>query len=130
MHALQKLLLTIGVLSTLLFFSNCMGTEKSPRPDNLIAEENYIDLLVEMQHITTYRNAMPDSVNADSLKSLIYDKFGITEEEYLTSHQYYQKQVDRQLIRVNEAVRRLEGEEQYIQTHIDSMKAAVRDTVK
>jgi|TARA_R100001015_G_C4615658_1_gene171683 hypothetical protein len=107
-----------------------MGTEKSPRPDNLIAEENYIDLLVEMQHITTYRNAMPDSVNADSLKSLIYDKFGITEEEYLTSHQYYQKQVDRQLIRVNEAVRRLEGEEQYIQTHIDSMKAAVRDTVK
>ncbi|HBX64983.1 MAG TPA: hypothetical protein DEG32_02035, partial [Balneolaceae bacterium] len=100
MHALQKLLLTIGVLSTLLFFSNCMGTEKSPRPDNLIAEENYIDLLVEMQHITTYRNAMPDSVNADSLKSLIYDKFGITEEEYLTSHQYYQKQVDRQLIRV------------------------------
>jgi hypothetical protein len=112
-----------GFLGALFFLSSCIGPEEIPPPKNLIAEENYIDLLVEMQHITTYRNAKPDSVNADSLKDLVYKKFGITEEQYLISRQYYQTQVKRQLQRVNEAIRRLEGEEGYIQAHIDSVKA-------
>ncbi|WP_428236129.1 DUF4296 domain-containing protein [Gracilimonas sp.] len=101
----------------------CMGPDKAPEPENLINEQNYIDLLIEMQHISTYRDAHPDSVNADSLKALVYDKFGITEEQFLTSHTFYQKQVERQLIRVQEVIRQLENEEQYIQAHIDSVKA-------
>ncbi|WP_421775385.1 DUF4296 domain-containing protein [Gracilimonas sp.] len=106
----------------------CMGPEEAPKPDNLISEQNYIDLLIEMQHISTYRDAQPDSVNADSLKALVYDKFGITEEQFLNSHTFYQKQVERQLIRVQEVIRQLENEEQYIQVHIDSVKAAKRDS--
>lgn len=106
-----------------LFLSGCLGPEEIPKPDNLIAEGNYIDLLIEMQHINTYRNAQPDSVSADSLKALIYDRYDITEEQFLESHTYYQKHVDEQIARVDEALRRLESEKQYIQAHIDSVKA-------
>jgi hypothetical protein len=105
-----------------------MGPDKVPEPENLISEQNYIDLLIEMQHISTYRNAQPDSVNADSLKALVYNKFGITEEQFLNSHSYYQKQVERQLMRVQEVIRQLENEERYIQAHIDSVKAIRRDS--
>lgn len=115
-------------LILLLLSSGCVGPEKPPEPDNLIDERNYVDLLVEMQHITTYRDAQPDSVDADSLKKIIYEKFGITEEQFLTTHEYYQKHVEEQLIRVNEAIRQLENEEQFIESHIDSIKAMRRDT--
>ena len=106
----------------------CTEPDETPKPDNLIAEQNYIDLLIEMQHISTYRDAQPDSVNADSLKQLVYQKFGITEEQFLASHTFYQKQVERQLDRVHEAIRQLENEEQYIQAHIDSIKTAREDS--
>ena len=120
------LLLLIAGLTIL----NCVGPEDTPPPNNLIDERNYIDLLVEMQHITTYRDAQPDSVNADSLKALVYQKFNITEEQFLASHDYYQKQVEKQLNRVNEAIRQLENEEQYIQAHIDSVKATSKDSTE
>lgn len=103
--------------------SGCIGPEEIPQPDDLIAEENYIDIMVEMQHINTYRNAQPDSVSADSLKALIYDRYGINEKQFLESHTFYQKHVDEQIARVDEAIRRLESEEQYIKAHIDSAKA-------
>ena len=114
----------------LLFVVSCLRQEETSKPDNLISEQNYIDLLVEMQHITTYRDARPNTVNADSLKSLVYDKFGITEEQFLASHQYYQKQVNRQIARVNEALRQMENEKQYIQAHIDSVKAIRKDSTE
>lgn len=110
------------VLLFFLFFSGCLGPEKTPRPENLISEQNYIDLLVEMQHIKTYKNVQPDSISADSLKELVYQKFGITDQQYSESHTYYQQNPDRQLERIDEAIRQLEHEQQYIQAHIDSMK--------
>jgi hypothetical protein len=125
---LRRSLAIIGGLLMVFIISSCLGLEETPKPDNLIAEENYIDLLVEMQHIITYRNAKPDSISADSLKDIVYEKFGITEEQYAKSHAYYQQHVDRQLQRIDEAIRRLEGEENYIKTHIDSVQALPKDT--
>lgn len=115
--------LGLFLLATVGFFTGCVGNEEIPPPKDLISEPNYVDLLVEMQHIITYRNSEPDSVNADSLKQVVYDRYGITEEQFMESHRYYQSQVSEQLIRVNEAIRQMDLEEQYIQTHIDSIKA-------
>lgn len=110
--------------------SGCLKPEKAPRPKNLISEQNYIDLLVEMQHINTYKNVQPDSISADSLKDLVYQKFDITEQQYLDSHTYYQQNTKRQLERIDEAIRQLEQEQQYIQAHIDSMKSDTPDSTK
>ncbi len=125
---LLKILAT--VLLFFLFLNGCLGPEKTPRPENLISEQNYIDLLVEMQHIKTYKNVQPDSISADSLKELVYQKFGITDQQYLESHTYYQQQTDRQLQRIDEAIRQLNHEQQYIRAHIDSLKSSTADTAK
>ncbi|MEX2604855.1 MAG: DUF4296 domain-containing protein, partial [Gracilimonas sp.] len=114
---------SISLVLASILMSGCMGPEETPKPKNLIDQENYIDLLVEMQYIKTYRDAYPDSVSADSLKNIIYKKYVITESQFLASHEYYQKQVREQLVRVDEVIRRIENEEQNIQTHIDSVKA-------
>lgn len=99
-----------------------MGPERPEPPKDLIPEDHYVDLLIDMQHIKTWRNVEPDSVNADSLKQLIYQRYDVTEAQFLSSHTYYQQQIEQQLIRIDEVIRRLEAERDYIQAHIDSLK--------
>lgn len=111
----------LGTLLSALILSACVGPEEIPKPENLIPENKYIELMVEIQHIITYRNANPDSSNdADSLKLVIYEKYDVTGEQYAASHQYYQRHVDQQVKRVGEALEKLKAEEKYIQAHIDS----------
>lgn len=122
---MKKLLLTLPVsLAILILISGCLGPEEIPKPQNLIDENNYVDLMVELQHLKTYQNAYPDSVNTDSIKTIIYERFGVNEEQFLSSHAYYQKHTREQISRVNEVLERMNQEEQYIQTHIDSMISA------
>lgn len=121
LHKIHFPLLLICV-SAVLFASGCIGPEKTPKPDNLIEEDTYIDLLIEMQHITTYRNAQPDSVNADSLKAIVYRDYGVTEEQFLTSHEYYQHDVEGHISRIDQAIQRIEDEKQLIESYMDSIK--------
>ncbi len=114
--------LGLWMIFGLFSFTGCAGPEDIPKPKDLISEQNYIDLLVEMQHITTWKNARPDSVNADSMKQLIYKKYHITEKQFFASHEYYQKDLSHQLDRVDEAIHQLQSEETYIEQHIDSVK--------
>lgn len=103
---------------------SCVGPEDIPEPKNLLSEDIYIDLLVEFQHIITYRNSNPDSVNADSLTALIYDKYQVTEEEFLVSHKYYQKHVEEQIDRIDKALQRIRTEEDQLKAHMDSVREA------
>lgn len=119
-YNLQGLLLVLILMGSV----SCVGPEKVPKPDNLLPEDVYIDLMVEVQHLITYRNSYPDSVNIDSLSTLIYNKYQVTEEDFLVSHEYYQKHVKEQIARIDEALRRLNVEKNLVQAHMDSVKKA------
>lgn len=123
--------LVLFFVSAVLFAPGCIGPEKFPKPDDLIKEDTYIDLLIEMQHITTYRNAEPDSVNADSLKAVVYRDYGVSEEQFLTSHEYYQRDVSGQISRVDQAIQRIEDEKKLIESYMDTLKTqrANRDSL-
>lgn len=112
----------LGVIVAGWFLTSCIGPDAPQKPKNLMPEDHYVDMLVDMQHIVTWRNVDPDSINADSLKQLIYQRYSVTEEQFEATHNYYQQQVERQLVRIDEVIRRLEGERDYIQSHIDSVK--------
>lgn len=114
--------LLLGLLMLGWALTSCSGQDQSKKPENLMSENNYVDLLVDLQHIITWRNARPDSISADSLKEVIYDRYGLTEEQFEASHTYYQQQVEKHLVRIDEVIRRLEGESSYIEAHIDSLK--------
>lgn len=99
------------------------GCSSNSTPDNIIPEDQYIDVLVELQLVRTHHNSMPDSVDADSLAQIIYEKYEIDKEQFLNSHEFYQTQVQRQLMRTEKAIQRLEDENQKIQSKIDSARA-------
>lgn len=89
-----------------ILMTSCSGNPQ--KPDNLIEEEKYTDLLVELQLIRSYsENAATDSTTIDSLTSLVFQKYEVTNESFRESHRYYQQFPEEQKIRTDKAIERL-----------------------
>lgn len=98
-------LICIGLLLGGIILGGCVSEE---RPADLIEEDTYIDLLVELQLLKSYRqNAQIDSTEVDSLKQLIYRKYRVSEGQFRLSHRYYQEDPAKQEERVDAAIERL-----------------------
>lgn len=94
------------LLPFLLLLGSCK--EENPKPEKLIPEDTYINLLVELQLLESYRSSTPeDSTSIDSLKSIVFTKYDATQEQFVESHRYYQKQVKPQKERISKAIDRL-----------------------
>lgn len=92
----------------LLLFVFTLGCEQNSPPPELIEEDTYIDLLVELQLLKSYRETVAaDSGVVDSLQQQIYSKYDITKEQFRISHDYYQEQYIEQKKRVDKAIERL-----------------------
>ena len=83
-------------------FSGCLGDDK---PANVVKEDTYIDLLVELHLLKTYLQQPPDSsTNIDSLQTAIYTAYGVTEQQFQESHSYYQQDIKKQSERIKKAI--------------------------
>ncbi|MDX1636988.1 MAG: DUF4296 domain-containing protein [Balneolaceae bacterium] len=97
--------LMIGL--SLVFLGSCSGPNDNPRPENLIDEDTYIDLMIELQLLRSYQTAVPEDsvrVKIDSLKNVVYRKYGVSEQQFMESHYYYQRQVEPQIDRITGAI--------------------------
>lgn len=84
----------------------CSGNQG--KPEHLIPEKEYIDLLVEFQLIRSYReNAVTDSADVDSLIQAVCKRYSITIEQFRESHKYYQQFPQKQKERVEKAIEEL-----------------------
>lgn len=92
----------------LLLFSLAGCSNEPQKPDNLINEDKYTDLLVELQLIRSYgENTETDSTALDSLTSVVLEKYEVSSEAFRNTHQYYQQFPQQQKIRVENAIERL-----------------------
>lgn len=97
------------VVTTLLMVSFWIaGCNEENTPPNLIEEETYINLLVEMQLVKSYRETIStDSTTIDSLQNEIFNKYDITPEQFRQSHRYYQNRFSKQKERIDKAIEQL-----------------------
>lgn len=85
---------------------NC--SEDSQKPKELIAEDTYIDLLVELQLVRSYGESnYADSLTVDSLANKVFGRYGVSDTAFYQSHQYYQQFPEEQEVRIDEAIERL-----------------------
>ena len=88
-----------------LIVSGCLGNDE---PENLVKEDTYINLLVELHLLKTYLQQPPDSTtNIDSLQAAIYAEYGVTEKQFQESHTYYQQDIKKQSKRIKKAIEEL-----------------------
>lgn len=97
-------------------------TEDSDKPEDLIPEDDYIDLIVELQLINTFsQSAFADSISVDSLIEITFDRYGINREQFAASHNYYRDFPEEQKKRIDSAIERL---------RMDKVQDNIRDTLE
>lgn len=90
------------------FFAALGCSDKTPKPDNLISEEKYIDLMVELQLVRSYGETIQvDSTTIDSLTSEVFKEYDTTDSVFQKSHQYYQQFPQEHQARIENAIEQL-----------------------
>jgi hypothetical protein len=97
------------IIAFLLFFGLWItGCDQNEPPPNVIEEETYVDIMVEMQLLRSYIEMVPsDSTTIDSLHKEIYSKYNINNKQFRRSHEYYQDHYVNQKERIDKAIERL-----------------------
>ena len=111
----------IALLLVLLLGVGC--NDNPQKPQQLIEEDKYVNLMVELQLVRSYgENANTDSLTVDSLRKQVFQKYDIEYADFWESHQYYQKFPQEQKSRIEEAIERLKMD-QVGQAKEDSARA-------
>lgn len=89
-----------------LMFLLLWGCSNGPqKPEKLVEEYTYINLLVELQLVRSYAEATNmDSLATDSLARQVYQKYGTSQKTFRQSHQYYQQFPKQQKERIDQAI--------------------------
>lgn len=90
----------------LMLFVSC----STSTPDNLLDEETYINIFVEMAVLDQYDPLLMERETRDELQQEILDRYGVTYEEFRISHNYYEQFVQDQIQRTNRASELLRAE--------------------
>lgn len=98
--------LTLFVGCFILF--NCNKDHPIQKPDNLMAEELYLDLFYELELLSVYQDRGAGGSVVDSLYEEIFKKYNSDKDVFLSSHKYYQSQIIEQQIRTDSVIKKIE----------------------
>jgi hypothetical protein len=105
----------------LLLFSFFSCSNDPTKPSQLIEEEKYIDLMVELQLVRSYgeTNSL-DSLTVDSLTDEVFQKYETDDSVFVQSHNYYQRFPKKQEKRIEKAIERLKMDQVSDSTNKDT----------
>tara|TARA_R110000868_G_scaffold37111_14_gene131636 strand:+ start:47958 stop:48317 length:360 start_codon:yes stop_codon:yes gene_type:complete len=98
----------------LFFFGGCEEEELFIKPENLIPEETYIFLMVELQLMDALVYTSDDSTYTDSLYDALLEHYKISEDQFVASNKYYQHNVDNHIERIDSALKAIEREQKLL----------------
>lgn len=87
---------------------NCNNDRPIQKPDNLMAEELYMDLFYELELLSVYQDRGAKGSVVDSLYEEIFKKYNSDKDIFLSSHKYFQSQIIEQQIRADSVIKKIE----------------------
>ncbi|MDX1641131.1 MAG: DUF4296 domain-containing protein [Balneolaceae bacterium] len=106
---------------------------ESSAPDELIDEETYERMFAEFAIINQLDEQLLSYTSREELRNKVYEHYGVTEEEFRISHEYYEQNIDAQLERVQEITKMLRAERdtaQVIQRQFESIPPEKLDSLR
>jgi len=89
----QTFLFSLFLLFT---FSGCEENE----PNFLIEEDTYILMFAELAIIDQYDPNLLKNRTKEDIRNLVYQKHGVSKQDFRQSHKYYEEDIDAQLDRL------------------------------
>lgn len=88
---------------------------ESSAPNELIDEETYERMFIEFAIINQLDQQLLSNTSRDELRDKVYESYGVSEEEFRISHEYYEQNIDAQLERVQDINKILRAERDSVQ---------------
>ncbi len=107
-----------GILILSAFMLSCTDS----KPENLMPEDQYIDLFAELSVLNQLRDEQIEGISRDYLREQIFERHNTTEEIFRVSHNYYQRDAEKQTERIELVVKKVEKERDLIQAYVDSLE--------
>lgn len=82
----------------------------SDKPEDLIDEPVYIDLLTEVFLVQSFASLQGLSEKEDSLYTVLFNRYEVSRDKFDRSHEYYQRQGEAQVARTDTIRERLRNE--------------------
>lgn len=79
-------------------------------PDNLLDEDTYINIFLELAILDQYDPLLLEREARDELQEEIFERYGITYEDFRVSHNYYEQSIQDQIQRTDRASQLLRAE--------------------
>jgi hypothetical protein len=115
-------------LLVLPFIFLSVSCSDSEAPKDLIPENRYVDIFSQLVVINQITDEQLGEVSRDSLITQVFEQQGVSRDQFNRSHQYYQRQPDRQLQRVKRVEEKLKNERDEFQERLNEKRRAIRDT--
>lgn len=108
----------------LVLFSCSFTIEKKEVPDNLISEEEMINILYDMSLISVSKGINKRILENNGMKpkKYILKKYDIDSLQFVTSNEYYSKDLERYLSIYEEVLNKLEVNREFIVDSIENYK--------
>ncbi len=94
---------------------SCEKKELVPKPDNLLDEDTFVKLMVEIQLLDVWIYTSEEVPNPDSLKGVLFNEYNTSEEIFDISNAYYQSNTDEHIARIDSALKLIEEEQKRLQ---------------
>lgn len=103
---------SIFLLSAFLF-AGCEPDTSTP--DELIDEETYERMFIEFAIINQLDQQLLKNSSKEELRNKVYQHYGVTEEEFRISHEYYEQNIDEQIERIQDINKMIRAERDSVQ---------------
>ncbi len=87
------------ILFGAILFTAC---DQSTPPEDVIDEETYKRMFAEFALINQLDHGLMQDTTGQRLRNMVYEHYGVTPDEFRTSHQYYEQQIDEQIERLKD----------------------------
>lgn len=119
---------SLYVLLFMLPMMICVSCNDKEAPENLIEEDVYIKIFSQLVIINQMQDEQLDDISREYLIGQVYEEYDVTEDQFNQSHQYYQRQPDQQLERINQIEEKFKLERDEFQERLNEERRVMRDT--
>lgn len=97
------------------------------KPDELIDENTYEQMFMEFIIINQMDENLLQNRSRDELREKIFEHYGVSEEEFRLSHEYYEQNIEEQVERVKEMTSQLREERDSLLTIQNKYEKALEE---
>lgn len=115
----------ILLISLLLYSISCDNGDK---PEDLIEEDRYVSIFSQLLVLNQITDDQLGPVSRDSLVEQVFEQYSITEDRFNRSHNFYQRNPEKQIEVINKVENNLKSERDEFQDRLNKARDAARDS--